>query len=112
MTSMTTVQIADMVESFGIPFAYYQFEKDTARPCPFVCFYYSDSNDVLADNENYAKVKNLVIELYTDQKEFELEETIESILNQNEIVYDHYESYIDSEKMLMQTYESEVYING
>lgn len=109
---MTLSQIADMIESIGIPFAYYQFQEGTAQPCPFICFYYSDSNDVLADNVNFVKIRNLVIELYTDQKDFGIEETIEEILNENEIVYDHYESYIDSEKMLMQTYESEVYING
>lgn len=109
---MTTQEIASMIEEVGVPFAYYQFEEGTAEPCPFICFYYSDSNDVLADDLNYVTVRNLVIELYTDTKDFELETTLEQILNKYNIVYDKYESYIDTEKMFMNTYESEVLING
>lgn len=109
---MTTKEIADMIAEVGIPFAYYQFEEGTAEPCPFITFYYSYDNDVLADNSNYVKVASLVIELYTDYKDFTLENKLEGILNEHEIVYSKNESYIDSEKMLMQVYESEVIING
>lgn len=101
-----------MIAEVGIPYAYYQFEEGTAKPCPFICFYYSNNDDVIADNENYVKVWNLVIELYTNYKDFTLERTLEGILNTHEIVYSKNESYIDSEKMLMQVYESEVIING
>lgn len=109
---MTTQEIASMIAEVGIPFAYYQFEEGTAKPCPFICFYYSNNDDVIADNENYVKVWNLVIELYTNYKDFALERTLEGILNAHEFVYSKNESYIDSEKMLMQLYESEVIING
>lgn len=109
---MTYEQIKEMIAEVGIPFAYYQFDEDTAKPTPFLCFYYSDSDSFVADNMNYVKVQTLVIELYTDEKEFDLEETIERILNENELPFDHVESYIDSEKMLMQTYTTEVVING
>lgn len=109
---MTYEQIAQMLESIGIPFAYYQFTEDTAKAPPFMVFYYPDSPDFYADNTNYVKRVTLVIELYTDYKDFDLEEKIEKMLNDNELPYNHYESYIDTEKLYMQTYESEVFING
>lgn len=109
---MTTQEVKRLIEFIGVPFAYYQFDEDTARPTPFICFYYPEEVEFIADNINYVKLMVLRIELYTDEKDFELENRIESILNENELPFTHYESYIDSEKMLMQTYETEVYING
>lgn len=109
---MTYIEINNMLKEVGIPVVYYQWSKETAKPCPFICFYYADSNDMIFDNTNYVKVKHLMVELYTDEKDFSLEEKLEGILNNHEIVYDHYETYIDSEKMYLQTYESEVIIDG
>lgn len=109
---MTYQDINGMIASIGTPYAYYQFPEGTAQPCPFICFYYRGRNDLMADDRNYAEVAQLVIELYTDDKDFALEQTVENMLTENDIPYSKMESYIDSEKMIMQTYESEVYIDG
>lgn len=107
---MTYQDVKSMINSVGIPFAYYQFSEDTAKPTPFICFYFSGDNDFLADDVNYQKVRTLVVELYTDEKDFLLEETLEDVLTANEFVYSKSESYIDSEKMLMVTYTTDVII--
>lgn len=112
MTDVTYKKINQMIESLGLPYAYYQFPEGTAEPTPFICFYFSDENGLKADNVNYAKLVTLRIELYTDNKRFDLEEQISNLLTINELPYNKYESYIDTEKMLMQTYETEVFING
>ena len=109
---MTYQEVSSLIARIGVPYAYYQFDEDTAKPTPFVCFYYPEEDEFYADNRNYIKLVVLRIELYTDEKDFSLEETIENLLNENELPFTHYESYIDSEKMLMQTYETEVYINA
>lgn len=109
---MTYEQISDMIKSFGIKYAYYQFPEGTAVAPPFICFYYESSDDLMADNINYVKVENLIIELYTNTKDIALETLIGATLNAHEIPYRRYESYIDSEKLYMNTYESEVIING
>lgn len=109
---MTYEEISNMIKSFGLPYAYYQFPEGTATVPPFICFYYEGNNDLIADNINYAKVEHLVIELYTPTKDFALETLIGATLNEKEIPYTRYESYIDSEKLYMNTFESEVYING
>lgn len=109
---MTTQEIAKMIEEVGVPYAYYQFTNATAKPCPFICFYYADSDDMSADNVNYVKVRRLVVELYTDNKDFELENTVETVLNNHGLFYSKSEIYIDSERMYEVIYESEVIING
>lgn len=108
---MTYEEINTMIESIGIEYAYYQFLKDTAVPPPFICFYYPEQNGFFADNSNYAKQERLIIELYTNEKDFELEDKVRETLNENEIPFVRYESYIDTEKLYMNTFESEVFIN-
>ena len=112
MTGATYKGISDLIASIGIPYAYYQFPEGTAEPTPFICFYYSGEGGVYADNINFAKRVDLTIELYTDEKRFDLEQAIETILNENELPFVRYESYIDSEQMILNTYETEVFING
>jgi hypothetical protein len=109
---MTTQEVAQMIAEVGVPYAYYQFTNDTAKPCPFICFYYADSDDMSADDTNYVKVRRLIVELYTDNKDFEMENTVETVLNNHGLFYSRSEVYIDSERMYEVIFESEVIING
>ncbi len=109
---MTIRDIRNIVDSIGIPFAYYQFPEGTEQPTPFICFYFTDSDDLIADNTNYTKIRQLVIELYTDEPDFALESDIESELSSNELVYAKNAAYIDSEKMWQIAYTTEVVLNG
>ena len=109
---MTYQEVATMVASIGVPYAYYQFPEGTAQPTPFVCFYFDGSNDLFADDTNYQKIRPLVIELYTGNKDFTLEETVEGILATNGLTYTRDESWIDSEKMNMVAYTTDVIITS
>lgn len=102
----------EISEGVYIPVAYYQFTKDTAKEPPFICYYYTGSNDVMADNKNYQRVRPVVVELYTDNKDFDLEKKVEDKLIENEIPFSKTEAYISSEKMYQITYYMEVVING
>ena len=109
---MTYREVKTMVESIGLPFAYYQFTADTAVAPPFICFYFDESDDEPADNMNWAKIRTLYIELYTDEKDFELESTVETVLANNDQFYTRSETYLDSERMMMVSYEMQVVITG
>lgn len=109
---MTYREVKTMVQSIGLPFAYYQFTADTAVAPPFICFYFDESDDEPADNMNWAKIRTLYIELYTDEKDFELESTVESVLASNDQFYTRSETYLDSERMMMVAYEMQVVITG
>lgn len=97
-----------------IPAAYLQFpEDDPDNPAPpFICYYYTGDNDLKADDSNYQKIRQLNIELYCDNKDFATELLVEDALTSHGIVYSKLEDYIDSEKMYMTTYQTEVVING
>ena len=107
---MTYRQVAEMVSSIGVPYAYYQFPNNTGIAPPFVCFYFNSSNDFAADNTNYQRIRQLSLELYTDNKDFTLEQTVENVLNQHGLVYSREETYLDSEKMYMVTFMTEIII--
>lgn len=110
---MTLREIATMIAGVGLPYAYYQFsEADAPQGPPFICFYYPNDHDFIADNTNYARISALVVELYTDNKDFDLEARVEAALSAAELVYSRSETYIDSEKMFMTTYTTEVCINA
>lgn len=109
---MTYKEVNSLIKSFGLPYAYYQFPEGTAQKTPFVCYFFSTSDDLFADNTNYQDIRVLNIELYTDEKDFSLESSIEAILKQNNLTYYKEENMIDSENMWQIAYEMEVIING
>lgn len=104
----------EMSQGVYIPVAYLQFPADDpdnpAPPPPFICYYYTGDDDLKADNINYQKIRQLTIELYCDNKDFSLETAVEDALTSNGIVYSKMEAYIDTEKMYMTTYETEIVI--
>ena len=107
---MTYKEVASMIAETNLPYAYYQFTEATAKAPPFICFYFSGSNDFAADNVNFQRIRTLVIELYTDNKDFSTEETVETVLNSHDLVYARDESYIDTEKMYMVVYTTEIVV--
>lgn len=109
---MTSKEIAQMVAEIGLPYAYYQFPDSTEQPTPFICFYLESNDDVYADDKNYTNIAELTIELYTDNKSYELEEKVESVLREHEMSWIKSEAYIPSEHMFEEIYIMEVIKNG
>ena len=105
---MTRKEVATMVASIGLPYAYYQFSEKTAQAPPFVVFFYTSSNDVYADITNYQRIEGLSIEFYSAEKDFDTEEMIEGILNNNGLTFYKEQSFIDSEDMWQTAYDMEI----
>lgn len=106
---MTYEEVAAMVEEIGYPSAYYQFPETGQEP-PFVCFFYPNSSDFLADDENYQKIEHLVIELYTDKKDFAAEQAVEAVLAAHSLVWSRDETRLDDERMYEVIFEMDVVI--
>lgn len=106
---MTRTEVYTLINSFGLPNAYYSFPNNRAPQLPYVIYYYPSRDDYMADNYNYVHVDTLRIELYTETKNFELEDSIEALLP---FPYSKDTVFIDSENMYQITYESEVIISG
>lgn len=101
-----------MVKSIGLPSNYYQWPEGEAPELPYILFYYPGRNDILADGINYVKNTMMNIELYTEEKDFDIENQVEAVLEEHGIVYDKEEQYIESERMYEVLYVMEVIING
>lgn len=110
--SMTREEVVAMIDSIGMPWAYYQFTNDTAQEPPFICWFFARDTDVKADNENYCDKEVLAIELYTKIRDFDQEKAVEAVLKANGFCYSKEPNFIDSEKIWQIAYESEVLING
>lgn len=108
---MTFKEIASMIDDTKLPNAYYQFPDGTSQACPFICFYYPNRDDTFADNVNYAQKVELIVELYTDTKDFTTEAGVESVLTSAGLTFSKDENYIDSERMWQIAYSTEVYID-
>ena len=108
---MTYREVSEMIAEVGIPTAYYQFPEKTNQQPPFICFYYPSSDDFMADDTNYVDIRPLNIELYTDEKDFAMEAAVEAVLRGRELSYRKTETVIDSERMYMVAYYTEVIIN-
>lgn len=109
---MTRQEVYEMISGIGLPCAYYQFPDDTPQTPPFICWFFSDNTDVMADNENYVDKEVLNIELYTKLREYDIEKAVEAALKAGGFSYAKEASYIDTEKIWQVSYESEVIING
>lgn len=109
---MTYKEVADMIAETDLPFAYYEFPDGTEQAPPFICFYFPDDANFFADNTNYVDKKRLIVELYTDEKDFALESTVEAALKGAGLTYRRSESFIKSERMYQILYEMEVIIDG
>lgn len=109
---MTFEEINEIVKSFGMPSAYYQFDANgDDQQLPFVVFYFPNSDNFSADNIVWKNIEQLNIEFYSANKDFAKEKEIEDILNENGLFWDKSESYIDSENMYEVLYQMEIAIS-
>ena len=108
---MKIEEINSMVEEIGLPFSYYEFPEGTAQKPPFVVWFLGSDDDLMADNINFCDIEWLSIELYTSQKDFALDKTIEDILKKYGFTYHKESAYIDSERIWQTSFEMEVMIN-
>ena len=107
---MTYAEISEMIDSMGFEYNYYQYPEGEAPEPPYILFYYPSRNDFVADGINYSKITQLNIEFYSAEKDFDGEETIETVLEEYGLTYTKEEQYIEQEKMYEILYIMEVTI--
>lgn len=103
-----------LLASTNLPVSYRFFPIGNApENPPYILYFFENSDDVMADDTNYVKVENLVIELYTSgEREFTTEDNLDTLLKSNKLTYQKNEEYIEAISMYRTTYELEVIING
>ena len=99
---MTLTELATLLEQSNIPVAYNHF-KD-AQELPFICYIDQASDNLIADNKVYHKVVTVDIELYTEDKDEQLEQTLETILNDNGLPYNNGGSFLLNQKICIKQF--------
>jgi P27 family predicted phage terminase small subunit len=105
---MTHEDVMQMLAETEIPFAYDHFAEGESPDPPFICFLFPGSENFAADNVVYMEFSNLSIELYTDEKDPELEDRVEAVLNDHELFWNKSEVWIESEKLYEVLYQMTV----
>lgn len=108
MPSLNHEEVKAMVEEIGIPSAYDHFAEGESPSPPFVLFLFPGSDNFSADGTVFYKQNVLNLELYTDEKNPDLEETVESILDSHRLFYEKSEVWIPEEQLYEVLYETEV----
>ena len=105
MTLTAFYTLLKSITGFESKVAYRQFRTGQAPALPFMVYYVENSNNFLADNKVYLAKQNVVVELYSENKDVTSEGVVEKLFNDNDIPWRKFEDYIDSEHMYMITYE-------
>ena len=101
-------RLVAIIEEIGLPFAYHHFAEGESPDPPFICFLTSGSDNFAADGRDYFKINQINIELYTDRKDPDLEDSVEAVLDEHGIFYQKTEVWIDSEKLYEVLYQFEM----
>lgn len=104
---MTLGELTKILEATGYPVAYSHFVATPGKPAPpYICILVDGSANLMADNKVYHKIDDANIELYTTKKDLVVEAKLEKVLDDHEIPYDSYGTFIESEKMYQKIYET------
>ena len=103
---MSLEELKKLLESTGLPVAYYAFPEEEAPGLPFICYLVAYSNNFSADGSVYKKINHIQIELYTKHKDIESEEKVEEALSS--FYWEKEETYLEEEKCFEVIYELEV----
>ena len=97
-----------MLKETHLQYAYDHFIEGEAPEPPYLVFLYPRSNNFAADGRVYFKVNALNIELYSDNKDIELEENVEAVLDKHGLYYSKSEVWIETENLYEVLYQMEV----
>ena len=91
--------LVKMIAEMGLPFAYDHFAEGESPEPPFLCYLLPGSDNFAADGKVYHKGANVHVEVYTDEKNPELEQRVEDVLDAHEVFYNKSETWISSERL-------------
>lgn len=107
---MTLAGLAVLLQSTGLPVTYRAWpidDNENPPPAPpFICYLTNDTDVTFADGKVYYAFDHVRVELYTALKDPEAEAKVEQALEGFHWKKD--ETYLDTERCYMITYEIEV----
>jgi len=108
---MTLKDVATMlngITGFAGKVTYRYWEQGKAPALPYICYYSPGVETFGADDKVYHSITDATIELYSRRKDTTSEALIEATLDAANLYYTKTETFIESEKAELVTYEIEV----
>ena len=101
-------KLLQMMAEIPFPSAYDHFAEGESPEPPFITYLLPGSDNFAADGKVYFRVTEVHIELYTDEKNPEVEAQVEAVLDEHGVFYDKTEVWIESEKLYEVLYSFEM----
>ena len=101
-------KLLELMAEIDISSAYDHFAEGESPEPPFITYLMPRTNNFSADGKVYLRVTEVHIELYTDEKNPEVEAQVEAVLDVHEIFYDKTEVWIETEKLYEVLYSFEM----
>ena len=101
-------KLLEMMAEIPFPSAYDHFAEGESPEPPFITYLLPGSDNFAADGKVYFRATEVHIELYTDEKNPEVERQVEAVLDEHGIFYDKTEVWIESEKLYEVLYSFEM----
>ena len=105
---MTHEELMAVLTEAELPIAYDHFAEGESPNPPFICFLYPGSDNFAADGKVWYKINQVNVELYSDIKNPELEDTVETVMDRHGIFYEKSEVWIESERLYEVLYTFEI----
>lgn len=103
---MNQVEVIQLLNTLSIPSFYDHAPNGTKLP--FITIHSGQPDNFTADNKVFCEKWGFRIDLYTVDKNLQLESDIKSLLNDNDIAWVKTEQYIDSQNCWEVEFEFEV----
>ena len=103
-------KLYDLMAEMPFPSAYDHFAEGESPEPPFITYLCPRSDNFFADGKVYLTITQIHIELYTDEKNPEVEKQVETVLDAHGFTYEKSEVWIASEKLyeVLYSFEMEV----
>lgn len=105
---MTLPELKKELDALKLPIAYRCFAPGQVPALPYIVYYADEDVAFYADDIVYHEGYAVTIEVYTEYKDIELEKRVKQLLNDNQLSYESYESFLDSEGMYLKAYEIDI----
>lgn len=111
MTLAELMTALSSIDGFENKVAYRAFPVGNAPELPFICYLDVSTDNFIADNEVYAVIYEIDVELYTRYKDLTSESLVEECLKGLGIAWNKYDEYIDSDNMYEVVYSFNIQQN-
>lgn len=99
----------ELLQETGYAVAYDEFEEGENPELPWIAYYELNSDNFQADDSVFLNIKDVRIELYTERKDVKVERKLESLLNENGLVFNSYDEPIDDEDLYLHAIETRIW---